>query len=343
MELKTIKIKFVDYWNTFVPEEDIVVGLLRERYNVEFSDNPDYLFFGPFSDENLKYENCVRIFWTGENICPDFNMCDYAVGYDTLDFGDRYCRFPGYYKVNWDGKGNTKSHVDLAAHKHEHCDSALLKRAFCSFVYSHGNGAPIRDNLFEQLSQYKKVDSGGRYKNNILNEPNGVADKLAFEGNHKFSIACENSSHRGYVTEKIIDAFAAHTVPIYWGADDVEMYFNKNGFINCNGKSIDDIVSEVKRVDNDDELYMRMLSEPAFASDIYLQEKEVGNLRNFLYDIFDQELTNAYRRNREYWGKLYFEKRVVSTRISTRVNRIKDWIKKIISFIFRGLRIKNRE
>lgn len=35
---------------------------------------------------------------------------------------------------------------------------------------------------------------------------------------YKFTIAFENQSYPGYVTEKIADALMAGTVPIYWGA-----------------------------------------------------------------------------------------------------------------------------
>ena len=63
------------------------------------SNNPDYLFYSGFGYEHLKY-NCIRIFFTGECITPDFNECDYAIGFDRLDFGDRYLRFPLFYLYN---------------------------------------------------------------------------------------------------------------------------------------------------------------------------------------------------------------------------------------------------
>lgn len=35
-----------------------------------------------------KYD-CIKIFFTGEEQSPDFNIADYAVGYDDIRFGDR--------------------------------------------------------------------------------------------------------------------------------------------------------------------------------------------------------------------------------------------------------------
>ena len=50
--------------------------------------------------------------------------------------------------------------------------------------------------------------------------------------NFKFSLALENSAFAGYVTEKIMDSFLARTIPVYWGAPDVALDFNRDAFIN---------------------------------------------------------------------------------------------------------------
>ena len=58
-----------------------------------------------------------------------------------------------------------------------------------------------------------------------------MADKLAFQRQYRFSIAYENSRDPGYVTEKIVDAFAAGTVPIYWGDPLIKQEFNPDSFV----------------------------------------------------------------------------------------------------------------
>jgi len=47
-----------------------------------------------------------------------------------------------------------------------------------------------------------------------------------------FVLAMENSKHPGYVTEKILNAFAAGSIPIYWGDKIVKQFFNKDAFID---------------------------------------------------------------------------------------------------------------
>ena len=49
----------------------------------------------------------------------------------------------------------------------------------------------------------------------------------------RFSIVYENiKGLKGYITEKIFDAFVAGNVPIYWGAEDIDNYIPKDCFID---------------------------------------------------------------------------------------------------------------
>ena len=49
----------------------------------------------------------------------------------------------------------------------------------------------------------------------------------------RFSIVYENvTGVKGYITEKIFDAFTAGNVPIYWGADDIYDYIPEKCFID---------------------------------------------------------------------------------------------------------------
>lgn len=48
---------------------------------------------------------------------------------------------------------------------------------------------------------------------------------------YMFSVVIENDRYTTYFTEKLTDCFASGTVPIYWGAPDIENYFNKDGII----------------------------------------------------------------------------------------------------------------
>jgi hypothetical protein len=60
-----------------------------------------------------------------------------------------------------------------------------------------------------------------------------VPDKLATLKNYQFCICYENTRDvKGYVTEKIFDCFATGTVPVYWGAENIEEYVPSDCFID---------------------------------------------------------------------------------------------------------------
>lgn len=73
----------------------------------------------------------------------------------------------------------------------------------------------------------------------VLNEP--------YEG-YMFHIAIENFETNEYFSEKIINPLFHETVPLYWGAKNIDKYF-KNMYVHLNG-SVDhdmDVIREVLR------------------------------------------------------------------------------------------------
>lgn len=304
--MKTIKIKYVDFWEHWNQENNFITNCLRKKYNIVFSNDPDYIIFSHFDKRcrHMNYDDCVKIFYTQENICPDFNFCDYGISFEKMDYGDRHLRFPIFFIEERYGNDWRKM---LEKHKILSKDEKLfLNREFCSFVVSNGNGSSMRTQMFESLCQYKQVHSGGRYMNNI-DMPKGVPDKFKFAKAHKFSLCFENSSHPGYVTEKIIEGFAAQTIPIYWGSPDVTEIFNSEAFIDVSKfENIDDAVEYIKKIDQDDEKYLSMLKTPALNpgyEDIWNRKQK--ELETFFDTIFEQTKENSYRRNRVFWGERY--------------------------------------
>ena len=314
--MTTVKINYVDYHKDYDFRDDLIYRILSKRYNVEFSDNPDYVFYSCFGFEHLNVsDDCVVIFVTGEDECPNFNLCDYALGFEHLEYGDRYLRFPLYYfykddTIKMQNKHNLPEYFDL---KRE-------KPSFCSYVVSNANGSPMRDKMFELLSNYKKVDSGGKHLNNI-GKP--IVDKFEFDSKHKFSICFENTSHSGYTTEKLVQAFAARTIPIYWGDPDVGMIFNEKAFINVlSYDSLNEVVEVVKEIDENDEAYINMLKQPALLSQDCSEEMYLEKLEKFLYDIIDQPKEDAYRRSRIFHQVRYKYNRQFFYNRSKRIDKV---------------------
>src|SRR3989344_741061 len=293
--MKKIRIKICN----FDPNDKFLygyflLGILKKYYDVELSEDPEYVFFHESTYDYLKYGG-IRIFYTGENISPNFNLCDYALGMDFMAFGDRYYRMPIYLISQFysDAELALAESPDFTRQKPFTKEDLAKKTGFCSFVYSNYLADPERQEIFDKLSAYKKVDSGGAFLNNIGGR---VKNKLAFEMEHKFSIAFENSSSSGYTTEKLTNALVARTIPIYWGNPDVAKEFNQDRFINCHAyKNFDEVAARVKEIDQNDELYLKIINEPIAAPGHDFEAVRQG-LENFLRHIIDQPLNGAKRR-----------------------------------------------
>ena len=179
-----------------------------------------------------------------------------------------------------------------------------LKENFCGMVVSRG-GCPERDNFFDELCKYKKVLSGGGWKNNIGGQR--VADKFKFLNSCKFSIAFENSSTPGYCTEKLMQAFAARTIPIYFGDPHVGQQFNSQAFVNVHDfGSWEDVIKRIIEIDNNDELYLSMMQTSALKEG-YKDRKE-DELDSFFANIVNQDVNRAKRRHGqviEFYEKRY--------------------------------------
>ena len=279
--MRRIKVKFSDHFDR--RDRMDILEILEARYQIEFSDNPDYFFYSDSEYGYLDYD-CIRIFYTGECWTPNFNECDYAIAFDRLSFGDRYMRLPLYNFIHY-----KKLYQSLKNRPIFTKEELMQKKGFCNFVVSNCFASDTRSIFYDKLSQYKKVDSGGRYKNNV---GGAVVDKFLFQQKYKFSIAFENCSYRGYCTEKIMEAFAARTLPIYYGDPEVVKDFNPKAFINVHEYvSMEAAIERIKEIDANDDLYVSMMNESIINPNV-----EMGNLKDFLYHIFDQPIEEAIRR-----------------------------------------------
>lgn len=58
--METLKIKFLDFWGGFNYTDNFITDILKKKYILEFSDQPDYIFcsvFGSRNDSDLLWES----------------------------------------------------------------------------------------------------------------------------------------------------------------------------------------------------------------------------------------------------------------------------------------------
>lgn len=304
MAKKDIKIKFVCMGEgnangfCFDDKNNIIINILYKHFNVIFSDEPDYIFYSNYGYTSVIFKyDCVRIYWQGEYVTPDFNVCDYALSQEHMAFEDRHFRLLPYTWLL------PREIINQAINKTNFSlDDLQSKDKFCAFVHANSI-ATERNRMKELLSQYKVVSSGGKYANNIGYY---VKDKRKFFNECKFALVFENTF--GYDSDRLIDAFASKTIPIYWGNPRIADEFNSKAFINVHEySSFDEVVDRIKEIDNNDELYLSIMKEPVFNTGFSLDEY-YEKLEKFVLSVFSQPVERAYRRNRTYWG--YIAERV---------------------------------
>lgn len=302
MKNLTVRIEDTDVKSPFLVRQPyFFVELLRQKYHVTIltdgDEEPDILFYSCWgSQNNVKWTHCLRIYYTAERDCPDFNMCDYAIGLVNVGETKRFFHFPFYVFYN-----------DLMrkyeAQRPIKDDMSFLNREFCSTVVTDPYRNPIFFDFFNRLNEYKSIASGGRWNNTV---GGAVADKLDFIKDYKFHIAFENMKADGYVTEKIMEPLVARTIPIYWGSHSVKKEFGEGSYIDISDfDTIDLAIDYIKKVDNDDHLYMQILTRRANLP--YTYDEWCDMLLDFLVNaiengsrIFDCRCNRVYAEKKIY-------------------------------------------
>ena len=316
--MKTIKVDVVDFWGGFDKTTWWVINLLRKHYNVEFSDKPDFLFYSLFSNDFEKYDNCVKIFYTGENALPNFNKCDYATTFHNLDFGDRFFK---RYCTPVSAKINDRSGVT----------DDMVNRRFCNFIYSNaalGSQAKMRQDFCKKLMEYKHVDCPGIVLHNMdtdeLEPRNGdwIKSKIEFLKKYKFTLAFENSVANGYITEKMYHPLQALSVPIYCGDPEVVKEVNPRSFINVKDyDNFDDVIERIKYLDTHDDEYLAMLREQPMQPDYDFQRE--SKFVQWLCDIVERGNIPFDKGTRPDWDVVAYKNQI--SRLTNENARLKSY------------------
>lgn len=249
----TIRICFSDFWNLFNYEDNYFFRILKMRFNVVIdNESPQYVIYSTYGTNFLRYKNAVKILYIAENVRPSFLECDFSISFDYSSYKGKNLRYPLYVMYGFSPNLLEKKNPDLILKEKDH---------FCNMIVSNAFSKK-RIDFFHLLNAQKRVDSGGRVLNNI-NGP--VKDKMEFIKNYRFTMAFENSSYPGYVTEKIFEPMKVNSIPIYWGSEKVVEEFNEKSFINVHAYNrLSDAVHAVLEIENNKEKLSAMLAEPWF-------------------------------------------------------------------------------
>ncbi len=288
---KTLKIDIIENYHYVGYDfcNNLFYRLLSKKYNIVQSRQPDFLFHSvyPAADQRFQFTDysCTRILYSSECVAPNFKLDDYALTFDHID-SERHFRLPFFRYLN--------IYKYIFREKLDPEKALKNKKRFCNFVHVNAFTPQtfLRADFFKKLSKYKQVDSLGPFLNNVgYNAPSFyVIDNIdRYLTPYKFSISFENTSHKGYTTEKLMNALLGATIPIYWGNPDVGFDFNTKCFINCHDfNSFDEVIEHVKEVDSNDKLWMDYYAQPVFKNNREPDHFKDEAIEGFLEKIIEK-------------------------------------------------------
>lgn len=280
-----------------------IIDSLKTRYRVEYNnENYDVVVDSVYPNgeiESVKDSKAIKIYYTPEATLPNLEDYDLVIGFNRLD-KPNYIRIPYYYGIF---EGKIVFEKNMRAKINGKCQPQN-KETFACFLVSNGSktnphiggnnlpfdGVAARDKIFNQLSSYKRVESGGKHLNNIGRVIPGE-ETNAWLSRCKFVIAYENQSYDGYITEKVFQAYFAGSIPIYYSHPNALDDINKKAIIYAGDfANNDDLIEYIKKVDNDDQLYCDIWNQNILTDPNRDYKIITDKLRQKLFKILEEKL-----------------------------------------------------
>lgn len=143
-------------------------------------------------------------------------------------------------------------------------------------VYAHTNCVSFREQAFDMIAQafsHQTVEYAGRCAGKDMQIPNklAVTDRTGHElhksnynwmGQYKFCLVMENNLLDGYITEKILNAFASGCIPVYYGSEMVLEIFNPKAFIYYDISNPQPALDKMEQLENNPAAYTEVMKEP---------------------------------------------------------------------------------
>lgn len=198
---------------------------------VFFNLNPNWIKKYDFS--RLPKDKLILFMWEPKSVIKDMYRADVQGHFskiytwdDSLVDGKKYFKF--YYPVLCPMLSQLPSFEErklctfISSNLHSDVENELYSKRKEAICY------------FEQVGE-KEFEFYGK-KWNAAEHPayRGIApDKMTAMKGYRTAICYENICQtQGYISEKIFDCFAAGTIPIYWGASNVETFIPQGCFID---------------------------------------------------------------------------------------------------------------
>lgn len=250
---------FTGFWGGFNPHSNYFRSLLPE---CEVSPvNPDIVFYSVFGgpDDHKQYPNSLKLHWSGEARHYQVNKKDEVF----LDV-PLFALYIDWFGVkSWGDPNYLIPLADLFAPK-------IYKKKIPAANFIHNNITDLRRNAFNSLLPHLPIHSYGKGMNNMGRILEGnEKTKIDIQSDYLFTLCFENEYREGYITEKLLHALVANTIPIYYGSKEALSIFNDERIIFCpNGEITEDVISDIQNLCNYQYFRDDLLSCPIFKDGI---------------------------------------------------------------------------
>lgn len=210
-----------------------------------------------------------NIFYSAENHRPPPGSWDAYLTFDTYDFDGKNAYFPLWWLTSTDLLGENQSPFlgkpitikQLTSPRRAEFET---RKNFCA-VFA-GKAWPFRVHAINELSKIGRVDVFGDLSRNRVVSKNEIAK------DYRFVLCFENDIYPGYVTEKLPEAWATGSVPLYWGEDRTGS-FNSRAYLNLNNfNGFSQFLESVSLLNANNEAWSEMAAEPLITTKPSLEE-----------------------------------------------------------------------
>ncbi len=308
------KIKFECWWTStesinqrmldqFIFEEDL------EKYEIVNS-NPDYtIVFGRTNWDDLETPKEKTFYFSQEPLWSPNQPKDHIHNYcskifisDRRDYPNREEYIETFIPMLYAGRGENDTRPEWDWSK-KIKNKRFNKNKNLSIIVTkngtqHSNqisnpetstiNYTLRTDLGIELSKNKNIDVYGTFwDNNGDNIKGEIWNKHIGLDEYKFSIACENSIQKNYVSEKFWDVVLTETIPIYLGCNNINEFIPENCYISLNNKSMEEMVESINDV----------LTNPDYYYDMYIK-----NILQLKQDFFQKPEYNLWEKIKKEIG-----------------------------------------
>jgi hypothetical protein len=197
------------------------------------------------------------------------------------------------------------TYLNFAANAHEFGLWPLLRRRpapppagrrVCVAVVSNRH-CDVRNRFLARFGRRGGLDSCGRWMNNVgfvaPFDVDAFGDRLyPLLAQYRFAVAFENSRQTHYLTEKLANAYAAGTVPLYWGAPEAPAWLNRRAFLQLEDDSdagLEAFIDRIEALAADHHAYAQIFEQPLL----------VGEIPSFMrLEVIREKIEAVLRRRR---------------------------------------------